>query len=565
MAQSLIYLLLAWVVVTAPSDGNPALAQKCESLELPHFEEFDVINVHSSSVFGYSITGNPTQTTIDFCHVNVSLTHSGADDIVLTSIWLPFHGWNGRFQATGGGGLAAGYFDSALIQPVVDGYAAGSTDAGLTLNNTLLAGDGSWALTPEGKLNQGLIKNFAYRSIHDMTVIGKAATVALYGQRPHHSYYTGCSTGGRQGYLAAQYYPEDFDGIMANAPAIFTPRVSPGDFWPVVVMENIVAPPQCVFSAFQAATVRHCDPQDGATDGLISAPDKCDYNPKTLVGQTVDCPELSASVVITTAHADVAAKILEGARTSSGDFLWFGNPPGAAFDGLANTTVVNGTIDIVPFSSGEAWMKYFVAQDPELDTKHISFDTFESLYFRSVELFTDKLGTDNPDLSGFKNAGGKLMTWHGMADAYITHPGTTLYWDKLQKKMGGRHAVDDFYRVFLAPGVAHCRGGYGPVPSDPFAALVNWVEKGEAPDTLFASTTSQGGQVNRNLCHYPESLRYRGGDLNDAESFICSLSSYNTLNMSNPEIYTVGWVASLPVEGDAAGAFLDEEHGLLAS
>ncbi|VUC37519.1 unnamed protein product [Clonostachys rosea] len=528
MAKSLLHLLLAWIAVAAPSarGGNSALAQKCTSIKLPRFEEFEVIKLHSSPVFDYPISSNPTQTpsqsTIDFCLVNVSLTHSGADDIVLTSIWLPLHGWNGRFQATGGGGLAAGYFDSALKQPVADGYAAGSTDAGLSLNNTSLAGSGRWALTPEGNLNQDLIKNFAYRSIHDMTVIGKAAIVAFYGHRAQYSYYTGCSTGGRQGYLAAQYYPDDFDGIMANAPAIFTPRVSPGDFWPVVVMENIVAPPQCVFSAFQAATIRQCDPQDGATDGLISAPDKCDFDPRTLVGQTVNCTEMFASVVITSEHAEVAAKILEGARTSSGDFLWFGNPPGAAFDGLANTTFVNGTIEIVPFDSGEAWMKYFVALDPDLDTKHTSFDTFESLYFRSVQLFTDILGTDDPDLSDFKNAGGKLLTWHGMADAYIAHPGTTLYWDKLQKKMGGSDAVDEFYRVFLAPGVAHCQGGYGPVPSNPLAALVNWVEKDEAPNTLFASIASKDVQTSRQLCHYPERLKYTGGDVNNSESFICS-------------------------------------------
>ncbi|KAF4463167.1 feruloyl esterase b [Fusarium albosuccineum] len=514
-------------VTTAVSvHGKDILQKKCVSVDLPKFAEFEVIKVHNVAVFDYIVATTATPTTIDFCHINVTLTHPGANDVVSVSIWLPFDGWNGRFQATGGGGLSAGYFGYALGEPVANGYAAGSTDAGLTLNGTISAATGLWALTLENKLNHGLIKNFAYRSIHDMTVIGKAASKAFYGRSPHHSYYTGCSTGGRQGYFAAQHYPDDFDGIMANAPALFTPRVSPGDFWPYLVMGNAVAPPQCIFSAFQAATIEACDPHDGAVDGLISAPEKCDFDPKTLVGKKIDCPEVGGSVVITHKHATVVAKILQGAHTSTGDFLWYGNPPGAAFDGLANTPIINGNIERVPFSAGEAWMRYFVAQDPDLDTAHMTYRTSEELFSKSVSLFTDILGTDNPDLTRFKKSGGKLLTWHGLADAYITHPGTTRYWDKLQKRMGGAKTIDDFYRVFLAPGVAHCAGGYGPVPVDPLKALVRWVEGGKAPKTLFASGDRDGAKVTRQLCPYPRKLKYKGhGDVNDAESFYCSGSA----------------------------------------
>ncbi|KAH7141892.1 Tannase/feruloyl esterase [Dactylonectria macrodidyma] len=463
---------------------------------------------------------------INFCHVKVTLTHPGANDVVSVSIWLPFNGWNGRFQATGGGGLSAGFFDYALGEPVANGFTAGSTDAGLTLNGTISAATGLWVLTSENKLNHELVKNFAYRSIHDMTVIGKAATKSFYGKNPHHSYYTGCSTGGRQGYFAVQHYPEDFDGVMANAPAIFTPRVSPGDFWPYLVMGNIVAPPQCVFTAFQVATIEACDSQDGAVDGLISAPEECHFDPKTLVAQKVNCTETGGSVVITDEHATVVAKILQGARTSSGGFLWYGNPPGAPFDGLANTIVIHGRTERVPFDSGEAWMRYFVAQDPNFDTANMTYDTFESLFSKSVNVYTDILGTDNPDLTAFKKAGGKLLTWHGLADPYITHPGTTRYWDKLQKRMGGPEVVDDFYRVFLAPGVAHCGGGYGPVPVDPLTALVSWVERGNAPKTLFASGDRNGVEITRQLCPYPRYLKYNGyGDLSDSKSFYCSSSA----------------------------------------
>ncbi|KAF6816307.1 feruloyl esterase b [Colletotrichum plurivorum] len=525
MFSSLFLTFLGQTVLGIPAplpepQTTPRLA--CDKLTPPVFYGYDVNYSEGFEVRNYTLPSILLATGANFCNFTLSLTHHGANDVVYVSIWLPLENWNGRFLATGGGGLAAGTFASTMTDPVSKGYAAGSTDAGLTLDNTIGPNSGRWALNPDGSINKALIENFATRSIHEMAVIGKATAKAFYGVEVSHSYYSGCSQGGRQGYFAAQYSPEDFDGILANAPAINTPEVSPGDFWPSVVMGNIVAPPQCVFGRYLEAIIAECDPLDGAVDGLISAPEKCDFDTTKLVGEDIDCSDTGGTVTITSDHAQVVAKTLQGARSTTGEFLWYGNPPGAPFSGLANTRTENGSTVAVPFSSAEAWMRYFVAQDPDLDTASLTFAEFEDIFNESVAKFTEPLGTADPDLSAFRDAGGKLLTWHGMADPLITHPGTILYWDRLREKMGGAEKLDEFYRVFLAPGAGHCSGGYGPVPVEPLAVLVDWVEGGKVPDTLFASTTRDGVNTTRKLCPYPKSLGYDGrGDLKDASSFTC--------------------------------------------
>lgn len=517
----LFFALFTILSCVASAFGN---AVPCQDLSLLNFPGIEILSVQSTEVLNYSSVDNPSiqppVSGLNFCNVSITLTHPGAFDTVLVGIWLPIGDWNGRWQSTGGGGLAAGYFDTSLAPVVAAGYAAASTDAGLTLNGTINPQTGLWAIQSNGSLNNELIKNFAYRSIHEMTVIGKAVTAAFYGCPARYSYYGGCSTGGRQGYFAAHLYPEDFDGIMANSPAINTPQISPADFWPSVVMKNIVAPNQCVFSAYQNATIAACDPLDGAIDGLISDPNKCHFNTSTLVGSKVACN--GESFTITSADAEVVAKILRGATTTSGQFLWFGNPPGAPFSGLANTTTINGSIVPVPFSAAEFWIENFVYQNPSFDAADMTFADFDNAFSMSVTEFTSILGTDHPDLSAFQKSGGKLITFHGMADQLITHWGTTLYRDRLDRKMGGTNVVDEFYRLFLAPGVYHCGGGYGPVPTDPFGALVKWVESGEAPATLAASVVGpSGANVTRNLCRYPQLLTYKGGDVDVASSFTC--------------------------------------------
>lgn len=500
---------------------------QCAGLKIPVFSGLKIISVNASEIYGYSYPIVPGLTSsavtgLNYCRVEIVLSHT--DDIVHNWIWLPLTGWNGRFLVAGGAGLAAGY-EFSLGSYVASGYAAASTDAGLTLNNTIDAQSGKWAIKSPGVLNDQLIKNFAYQSIHDLAVLGKAVTQAYFAKAPGYSYYSGCSTGGRQGYLSAQTFPADFDGITANAPAIYTPRVSPGDFWPTVVMSNIVAPPQCVFTTYQNALISACDGIDGAIDHIVGLPWKCHYDTSKLVGQTIACADTNSTVTITKQYAEVVAKILQGARSINGAWEWYGVPPGAPFTGLASTSTVGNTTVPAPFTSAEYWIQYFVYQDPSYDANNMTFAEFDIAYNRSVTLFNSVIGTDQADLNDFQRLGKKLVTWHGTADPLISPQGSLHYRKTLERRFHGPENVNKFHRLFYAPGAGHCVAGQiGPAPVDPLSYLVKWVETGQAPATLYAATSSNGSvAIDRNLCPYPQSVKYKGsGDVSRADSFYCA-------------------------------------------
>ncbi|OBT98119.1 hypothetical protein VE01_03846 [Pseudogymnoascus verrucosus] len=527
LARSLAVLLIAATSGSASSTGSlrPSPAQRYSNLIIRSLPDISIISINSSPVYNYSYPAIPSSNTpvsgVDFCNVTIILDHRRANDSVLVTVWLPFKGWNGRFQATGGGGLAAGLFEPELAPAVAAGYATAGTDGGLTLGGTIDANSGLWVLGSDGTPRAELVKNFAYRSQHDLAIVGKAVTKQFYGTSPKYSYWNGCSTGGRQGYFAAQKYPGDFDGILASAPALNTPQLSVADFWPSVVMANLVAPPKCVFEAYQANIILTCDPLDGVKDGLISNTKKCNLDTQGLIGHIITCD--SGNLTITQEHAHTVSKILQGATSLSGNKQWYGIPPGASFNGLANTSTTNGTTIPVPFSSAEAWIRYFVMQDPDYDTAHMTFKEFDNAFSASIAKYSGILGTNEPDLTVFYKRGGKLLTWHGLADPLITHEGTVRYRERLEQRMGGQKKVDEFYRLFLAPGVAHCGGGIGPAPLDPLHALVEWVESGKAPVTLGATgVDSNGTTLTRNLCRYPLLLTYDGkGDINNADSYSC--------------------------------------------
>jgi feruloyl esterase len=442
------------------------------------------------------------------------VTHPPAGDVVNIDVWMPVDGWNGRFEGVGGGGYAGG-FPQALALPVSQGYAAASTDTGHP------GGNGAFVLDANGRLDWQLIRDFAYLGIHDMTVVGKAVTAAFYGRLPRYAYWNGCSTGGRQGLSEAQRYPDDYDGILSAAPAINWSRFIPAEFWPELVMlRDGDFLPQCKFDAFQAAAVAACDlAGDGVRDGVIGDPSRCRFDPRSLIGQATPCGTITAQ------DAGVVAKILGGPRGTSGESLWYGLTPGTSFAGIAGTTTANGTTTGAPFPIALTHIGIWLLQNPGWDWRTATYQQYEQLFTQSVEEYTSVIGTDNPDLHAFAGHGGKVLIWHGQADQLIFPQGTVNYYQHVQATMGGPARTQQFARLFLAPGVAHCAGGSGPQPDNPFNALVNWVERGKAPRTLAGVTRDSTGAVtaSRPICLYPEVATYRGhGDTTRASSFVCS-------------------------------------------
>ncbi|MGP4099921.1 tannase/feruloyl esterase family alpha/beta hydrolase [Nonomuraea sp. KM90] len=464
---------------------------------------------------GAEIPGVPAR-----CEVTVTLTHPGVGDHAKVRVWLPETGWTGRFQALGGSAFAAGDYGAGLAGAVKTGYAAATTDAGVS---TYL--DTTWALNSAGEVDTALLKNFADRSQHEMTVVAKQVVAKVYGKPASYSYWNGCSTGGRQGYMEAQRHPGDYDGILATAPAINWDEFEVATVWPQVVMnEEDTFPSPCEFNLFNQAAVKACDPLDGARDGLIGDPAGCDFDPRRLIGKTVECE--GEQETITAADAAVVRKIWDGPRTPSGRKLWAGVPIGAGFD-LAGTKLgTDGTRVGAPFPVPAAWVATWLKRQPTYDLSTITYAEFARLFEQSQAEYDTIIGTDDPDLSAFRKSGGKLLTWHGQADQLIPAQGTVDYRRRVERAMGGGSRVDDFYRLFLAPGVAHCAGdtSTGPKPTDALGALTAWVEQGKAPRTLSAAITDSSGEtVTRELCLYPSVSRYSGhGDPADAAGYYCA-------------------------------------------
>jgi pimeloyl-ACP methyl ester carboxylesterase len=442
---------------------------------------------------------------------------------------LPMDNWNGRFQAIGNGGYAGSIaavvpLSSATPQAALaQGYVAAATDTGH--QGSPLTGE--WAWSPTG-MNYSLIRDFAYRANHEMAVKAKTLIGEFYGRPPSYSYWNGCSTGGREGLTAAMRYPDDFDGIVAAAPAINWTKFIPAEMWPQLVMKesgNFL--PQCKLQAITNRVTEICDPGDGLKDGLFD-PLRCDIKAAQLKGLQTDCGEVS--------DADVAViqKIWEGPRRADGQFMWYGLEPGADLGSVPGLTLAatvsapDGTaIDGVSFPVSNDWFKWWLHKDPLWDWHSLTYDQFFADFDQSVVEWADYLSTNNPDLSGFRSRGGKIVMWHGLADPVIFPRGTVNYYESVMSKMGQR-ATNDFARLFLAPSVGHCSGGTGPVPADPLAAVVKWREQGQAPASLIATLPAGTGvntsneEMTRPLCPYPQVPIYLGsGSTFKAENFKC--------------------------------------------
>ena len=489
-----------------------------------------MLEVVANEVFDLAIptfqngeTPNANWTGLNFCNVTVTYTHRGHHDQINLQTWLPLKDkWNGKFQGTGGGGYIAGWGPESLPPAVAAGYAASSTDAGV------IGEDASgWALTKPGEVDITRLKDFAYVALNDLALIGKALTESYYGRAPTYSYWTGCSTGGRQGMELAQRYPEAFDGILAAAPAINWPSFQVADYWSQQVMNTIgYYPLPCELEFLTAAAVEACDRLDGLSDGVISRPDLCTFAAQSLVGQKNQCP--GKQNVVTWQAAEIADSTWRGPLSPFGEQLWPGYHQDAPLTGLpgfslafTNCTSLNRSSCIpVPFLVGEEWITLFVEKDATFDVASLSPKQYTRIFHRSITEYQSIIGTANPDMSAFKAAGGKILSWQGMADQLVSPAGTANYYNEV---LAQDSAAADFYRLFFVPGTYHCQAGLAPYPYDSLETLVRWVEQGEAPATLTAvNRTATGDGATRPLCPYPRIQVYVGGDGNSPASFSCA-------------------------------------------
>jgi pimeloyl-ACP methyl ester carboxylesterase len=503
MTRRRLVIASATLCLTAFSLQTQAAPIACEKLANASLPQATITTAREIAAGEYTPPAGGRQTNLPtFCRVALTISPQ-----IHIEVWLPRDTWNGRYRGEGGGGYAGQVSYAGLAEGIRRGYATASTDTG----HPASAG-GSFALNPDGTLNAQLIVDFAERSLHELAIKAKALIKAYYGTSPRFSYWNGCSTGGRQGLMAAQRFPEEYDGLVIGAPAINWDRFIPAELWPQIVMHHTTGGSISAarLTAATKAAVAACDASDGVADGIINDPRKCAYDPAVLICKAGD----DAASCLTPQEADAIRKIWNGPMTESGQRLWFGLERGTPLNSLAGNN---------PFVIALAHFQYWIHQNPNFDWHTLTESGFEAEFRASQLKFHDVIGSDNPKLDGFRKHGGRMIIWHGEADPLIFPRGTVNYFERVLAANGGTERVKDFARLFMAPGVGHCAGGDGPNPVGLLDAVVDWVEKGVAPNTVQASRRRPDGtMLTRPLCPYPTTAKWTGnGTADDAANFVC--------------------------------------------
>jgi feruloyl esterase len=501
-------------VVLCVSNSYAATCESVLALSLPN-TTVTLAQVVPAGTFSAPVTGrgaaqgtDPFKQLPAFCRVAATLKPSSGSEIKI-EVWMPLGGWNRKFQAVGNGGYLGaityssgnGGIERGMAEALKRGYATASTDTGHVGNTTA-----SFIEHPEK------LVDFGYRAVHEMTIAAKAFIGAFYGAAPRRSYWNGCSSGGRQGLMEAQRFPDDYDGIIAGAPANPTTRLST---WNVYVAQAALKEPARTipgskYPMVHKAVLSACDAVDGLTDGLIDDPTRCRFDFKQLECSGEDSPSC-----LTAAQVETARKLTSPAvHSKTGETI---------FPGLALGTELGWAIRIggpEPNVLGTDYVKHVVFKDPKWDWRTFDFEPAVAL---ADKMDGGTMNAINPDLRPFRQRGGKLLLYHGLADQFFSAQLTVDYYHQVLAAVGSTRS-EEWLRLFLAPGMGHCGGGEGPNTFDPVAALDQWVEHGKAPDAMMASHSTDG-KVDRTrpLCPYPRVARYRGtGSIDEAASFACT-------------------------------------------
>jgi feruloyl esterase len=427
--------------------------------------------------------------------------------------------WNRRIYMRGNGGFAG----EALEAPprvaqrnaaLAHGFVAVQTNTGHDAQSEPLA-------TFAPNLQKTI--DYSFRAVHSTIETAKRLTRAFYDRPAAYSYWDGCSTGGRQGLMSAQRYPGDFDGIIAGAPVLNFTGTMTQFAWNMKALAKAPLSFAKIERVAQAV-YKKCDAVDGAADGLIDDPRKCGFDP------AADLPKCSGSegADCFTAAEIETLKAIYGGVTSNGKTHFAGVPVGAEKMGIAVGSAPESGWGFWllakegptrQFQYGETFFRYmaFGRANPAYDFRTLDFDKNPA----RMSAIGAMLDATNPDLSAFKTRGGKIVMYFGWADTALTPYMGIGYYEQVMQKVGP--ATKDFMRLFLVPGMFHCRGGIGVDRIDALTPLLNWVEGGTAPERIVGARM-EGGKVvrTRPLCPYPQTARYNGsGSLDDAASFSC--------------------------------------------
>jgi feruloyl esterase len=496
----------------AESDGPPLLelperavespVMACEGLATHSFASVQEVNMH---ILSASI--QPAQPgRAEFCVVKGYVAPQ-----VQFALYLPTKSYTGRYLQGGCGGMCGVIGDS--LSPSCDSVVAFGGRFAVGFNNSghigAGIGDTDWATdAPE------LRKDYAYRATHVAQVAAKLILGAFYGRSPSYSYFQGCSDGGREALMESQRYPRDFNGIVAGSvfsmPAVMEQFLWDSHVGLTAAGEKLFTPEATAL--LHSAVLKQCDALDGARDDQIDDPRLCHYDPGKLACRAGRAPpgcltaeQVKAARLLYQGPMDSAGqRLFPGGLPYGSELLW--SAPGAL---TATGVAAGGFLRSLAFPqqlpAGFTWRDW----------------TFDRESFQRLDAAAAVYDPRSPDLHPFREAGGKLILWQGTADQASGIHGMPEYYQEVRDVMGGLDSTRQFARLFLVPGVYHCGGGYVPYQEDFLGALVNWVERNEAPAQVEAAARMGDGRVRRRpVFAYPERARYVKGDLNDARSFV---------------------------------------------
>ena len=524
MLSTLTFAVVAATMATTPCEGLKAISLPNTTITSAAFVPEGVYTPPppppGSPPPAPRANATPPEPIIAPAHCKVvAVLKPSRDSLINMQLWLPpADKWNGKFEAVGNGGwggsiqglASTGGAAPAMVLALRAGYATSGNDTGHE------GGNGLFTVGHPEK-----VIDFAYRAMHEMTAQSKALIKAFYDQSPRLSYYNGCSTGGRQGLMSAQRYPEDFDAILAGAPANNHLYLHAGDMTRMIDIfkdpEGLI--PRAKQDILAKAVMSSCDALDGVKDNLITNPLACKFDPGVL-----QCKSGDGADCLTSKQVKTAKRLYAPAKNSKGQLIF----PGYSYGGESDYNVMRGVTapgpntgtDIaanpVPGDLQLGTYRYLAHQDANWDWKTFNIDTDTALAKKMGGI----IDAVEPDLSAFKNRGGKLLLYHGWADPGIPPENTVNYYNSVLAEMGKNQ--NNWMQLFMVPGMGHCRGGAGPNQIDWMSALENWREKGETPTSIIGKGKNGETPMTRPLCPHPQVATYKGsGDINDAASFVC--------------------------------------------
>lgn len=449
---------------------------------------------------GPGAPGNAYATLPPFCRLAGTIRPTSDSDIRF-EVWMPASNWNGKFVGVGNGVWAGSISYFEMVAPLSMGYATAATDDGHQGSPI----DASFAAGHPEKL-----VDFGHRAVHEMTVAAKAVIAAYYSQSPTRALFASCSTGGRQGLMEAHRYPDDYDGISSIAPANPMTGLMVSSLWTgyAAMKDEASRIPPPKFAAVHKAVVDACDAGDGVTDGIVSAPQRCRFDPAALQCSGDDAPDC-----LTPPQVAALRGVYEGPRNPrTGDQIYPGFSPGSE----AMLPILTSGPE--PFAVATTYMKFLVFEDPSWDFRTFDYDRDAA---RAVRAGSEQMDVPPEGLEAFFDGGGKLMLSHGWADGLIPPMSTVNFYTDLIADLGPDRAAAGA-RLFMIPGMGHCAGGEGPFVFDAISTIDEWVETGRAPARIVVSNPPGAPPRTRPLCPWPQEAAYSGqGSTDDEQRFVC--------------------------------------------